>query len=171
MFVSCLLPNFQDVDSRVSKKSKDWYLLFLVTLRDSLSSLMFRFFLILYFRYDVYTPTRSLVFHSYQPQPENHGINEWFKQRRDRIRTRSLLRIKTTIEVKGGDPSDTFKANMGIYGIGKRRSLAQLNDFVGINLAEGTGNAQVNCFVGAWSSPSMQKLNQSSLKPFFYRRI
>ena len=94
-------------------------------------------------RYDVYTPTRSLVFHSYQPQPDNHGMNEWYKQRRDRIRARSLARIKTTLEVKDGDPSETAKANMGIYGIGKRRSLSQLNDFVGINLATGTGNAQV----------------------------
>lgn len=48
------------------------------------------------------------------------------------------------MEVKDGDPSDTAKANLGIYGVGKRRTLAQLNDFVGVNLAAGTGNAQVN---------------------------
>lgn len=94
----------------------------------------------------MYTPTRSLVFHSYQPHPEGHGMNEWYKQRRDRVRARSLGRIKTTIEVKDGDPSDAAKANLGIYGIGKRRSLTQLNDFVGINLASGTGNAQVTCW-------------------------
>jgi len=92
--------------------------------------------------YDVYTPTRSLVFHSYQPHPENHGMNEWYRQRRERIRNRSLHRIRTSLELKDGDPTDTGKANMGIYGIGKRRSIAQLNDFVGVNLAAGTGNAQ-----------------------------
>ena len=48
------------------------------------------------------------------------------------------------MELKDGDPSEAGKANMGIYGIGKRRSLAQLNDFVGIDLAAGTGNEQVS---------------------------
>lgn len=94
--------------------------------------------------YDVYTPTRSLVFHSYQPQPENHDINEWFKQRRDRIRTRSISRIKTSMEFKDGDTSDAAKANMGIYGIGKRRTLTQLNKFVGMDMAQGIGNEQVS---------------------------
>lgn len=70
-------------------------------------------------------------------------MNEWYKQRRERIRSRSLGRIKTSLELKDGDPSDTAKANMGIYGIGKRRSLSQLNDFVGMNMAAGIGNAQV----------------------------
>jgi hypothetical protein len=72
-------------------------------------------------------------------------MNEWYKQHRDRVRARSLERIKTAIEVKDGNPSDSAKANLGIYGIGKRRSLAQLNEFVGINLSTGTGNAEVNC--------------------------
>ena len=94
--------------------------------------------------YDVYTPTRSLVFHSYQPQPENHGINEWYKQRRDRIRNRSLSRIKTSLELKDGDSSDAAKANMGIYGIGKRRTLSQLNEFIGMDMAQGIGNEKVS---------------------------
>ncbi|CAB9512431.1 Glycosyltransferase (GlcNAc) [Seminavis robusta] len=91
--------------------------------------------------YDVYTPTRSLVFHSYQPNPDGHGMNEWYRQRRERIRSRSLLRIKTSLGLKDGDTSDTAKANMGIYGVGKRRTLDQFNDYVGINLAAGTGNS------------------------------
>ena len=102
--------------------------------------------------YDVYTPTRTLVFHSYQPQPENHGMNEWFQQRRDRIRNRSLLRIQTSMELKDGDASDAGKANMGIYGIGKRRTLAQLNEFVGIDMAQGIGNEKVSFIISGFSS-------------------
>ena len=93
--------------------------------------------------YDVYTPTRSLVFHSYQPQPEGHNTNEWYRQRRERIRARSLQRIYTALELKDGDHTDSGKANLGIYGIGKRRTLAQFQEFVGINLAEEKGNEQV----------------------------
>lgn len=93
--------------------------------------------------YDVYTPTRNIVFTNYQPQPEGHDMKEWFQARRNMQRARSLNRIKTFIEVKDGDRSDAAKANLGIYGIGKRRSLAQLQAFVGIDLAGGIGNGQV----------------------------
>jgi len=71
-------------------------------------------------------------------------MNEWYRQRRERIRARSLLRIKTTLELKDGDPTDTAKANLGIYGIGKRRTLAQFSNFVGINMQEGIGNEKVS---------------------------
>jgi hypothetical protein len=83
------------------------------------------------------------VFHSYQPNPEGHGINEWFKNLSERVRIRSLTRIKTALELKDGDKSDTAKANLGIYGIGKRRTLAQLDDFVGTSHTESKGNEQV----------------------------
>lgn len=95
-------------------------------------------------RYDVYTPTRNVVFHNYQPNPDGHDMNEWFRKRRERLRLQSLNRIKTVLQVKDGDPSDTAKANMGIYGIGKRRTLGQLNEFCGIDLATGAGNGQVS---------------------------
>lgn len=77
-------------------------------------------------------------------------MNEWYKQRRDRIRARSLTRIKTALELKEGDPTDAGKANLGIYGIGKRRTLEQLSDFVGINMAEGTGNEHVSSFTSGY---------------------
>ena len=79
-------------------------------------------------------------------------MNEWFQQRRDRIRNRSLLRIQTSMELKDGDPSDAAKANMGIYGIGKRRTLAQLNEFVGIDMAQGIGNEKVSFIISGFSS-------------------
>lgn len=62
-------------------------------------------------------------------------MSEWFKQRRGRLRQESLDRIKTILHIHGPeDTSDTTLANMGIYGLGKRRTLAQLEDFVGIDL-------------------------------------
>jgi hypothetical protein len=83
------------------------------------------------------------VFHSYQPNPDGHGTNEWYKLRRERVRLRALTRIKTALELQGGEESDTARANLGIYGIGKRRTLAQLDDFVGTSHAAGKGNEQV----------------------------
>ena len=79
-------------------------------------------------------------------------MNEWFQQRRDRIRNRSLFRIQTSMELKNGDPSDAAKANMAIYGIGKRRTLAQLNEFVGIDMAQGIGNEKVSFIISGFSS-------------------
>lgn len=70
-------------------------------------------------------------------------MKEWFQARRNMQRARSLARIKTFLEVKDGDPSDTAKANLGIYGIGKRRTLKQLSAFAGIDLATGVGSGQV----------------------------
>ena len=94
----------------------------------------------------MYTPTRALVFHSYQPIPGGQGVEEWMKQRRDRIRARSLERIKTSLGLKMETvPTDTDKANMGLYGVGKRRTLDQFSRFCGIDMIQGIGNVKV-CF-------------------------
>lgn len=93
----------------------------------------YRLFLI--HSYDVYTPTRNIVFHDYRPNPGGHDMSEWFKKRRGRARQDSLDRIKTFLHIQGPeDTSETTLANMGIYGLGKRRSLAQLYKFVGIDM-------------------------------------
>jgi hypothetical protein len=85
--------------------------------------------------YDVYTPTRNIVFHDYGPNPSGHDMNEWFKQRRGSLRQESLDRIKAFLHIRGPvDTSETALANMGIYGLGKRRSLSQLYKFTGIDM-------------------------------------
>lgn len=94
-------------------------------------------------RYDVYTPTRNIVFHNYQPNPQGIEPTEWQKRQHNRLKVQSLERIKTMAHIKD-DQSDTVRANMGIYGIGKRRTINQLNEFVGIDLATGQGNQQVS---------------------------
>lgn len=60
---------------------------------------------------------------------------EWFKQRRVRMRLESLDRMKAFLHIHGPeDTSETTLANMGIYGLGKRRTVNQLYDFVGIDM-------------------------------------
>jgi hypothetical protein len=83
--------------------------------------------------YDVYTPTQNIVYHNYQPNPDGHGTTEWMKARQQRIRDRSLQRIRSFLGLPDG--LEGFRLdNLGIYGIGKRRTLQQLSDFVGVDL-------------------------------------
>jgi hypothetical protein len=100
--------------------------------------------------YDTYTPTRNIVFHDYGQQANGHGNNEWFKRQKDRFRKGSIDRVKTTIQI--GNPSTTVQANLGIYGIGKRRSIQQLEEFVNINIADGVGNTgpEMKCSGASW---------------------
>jgi hypothetical protein len=96
----------------------------------------------LFCRYDVYTPTRNIVFHDYGDQTNGHGANEWFKRQRDRFRQASILRAKTLLQlpIQGGETDVNAQANLGIYGLGKRRSLDQLGVFAHVDLKEGNGN-------------------------------
>eukprot|EP00529_Nitzschia_sp_RCC80_P023786 CAMPEP_0113522820 /NCGR_PEP_ID=MMETSP0014_2-20120614/45390_1 /TAXON_ID=2857 /ORGANISM="Nitzschia sp." /LENGTH=465 /DNA_ID=CAMNT_0000420897 /DNA_START=119 /DNA_END=1512 /DNA_ORIENTATION=+ /assembly_acc=CAM_ASM_000159 len=84
--------------------------------------------------YDVYTPTRNIVFHNYQANPNGHGVTEWMKPRYQRFRDIGIRRMRTFLGFKDG--LEDFKVdNLGIYGIGKRRSLEQLGNFIGIDMS------------------------------------
>jgi len=103
--------------------------------------------------YDVYTPTKNIVYHDYDPNPNGHGIQEWFKKRREKVRQQSLLRTKTFLGITSGEgiKMDVAHANLGVYGLGKRRSLKQLQEFMGIDLASRSGNkASMNCGRKTW---------------------
>lgn len=104
------------------------------------------------FRYDVYTPTRNIVFHDYGIQANGHGENEWFKRQRDRFRKNSIQRVKTILQMPGGETDELDQANLGIYGLGKRRSLRQLSEFVNVNLQARKGNvgADLTCTGHQW---------------------
>ena len=78
----------------------------------------------------MYTPSRNIVYHDYSPNP--NGM-DWNKPRGRKMRLTSLERIKSFLHIDGAGRSKTDLANLGIYGLGKRRSLAQLMDFVGID--------------------------------------
>lgn len=94
--------------------------------------------------YDVYTPINNIVYHDYSPQADGHDSKEWFKQRRQRLRLESLARIHTMLQISGGDSSETAQANLGVYGLGKRRTMQQLTEFVGIDFVKKTGNRAVS---------------------------
>ena len=58
---------------------------------------------------------------------------EWLKPRFGRFRKLSLRRIRTFLELP--DKLEDFnRANLGIYGLGKRRTLKELSDFVHIDM-------------------------------------
>lgn len=90
--------------------------------------------------YDTYTPTRNYVFHDYGKQENGHGDNEWFKHHRDRFRVMTIERMKTALQMPGGDESAAALANLGLYGVGKRRTVDQLQEFAHISLEHATGN-------------------------------
>lgn len=83
--------------------------------------------------YDVYTPTRNIVFHNYQANPLGHNTMEWMKPRFARFRDHGIRRVRTFLGFRDG--LENFKVdNLGIYGVGKRRSLEQLGQFIGIDM-------------------------------------
>eukprot|EP00532_Pseudo-nitzschia_australis_P006706 CAMPEP_0168169488 /NCGR_PEP_ID=MMETSP0139_2-20121125/3667_1 /TAXON_ID=44445 /ORGANISM="Pseudo-nitzschia australis, Strain 10249 10 AB" /LENGTH=532 /DNA_ID=CAMNT_0008086915 /DNA_START=155 /DNA_END=1750 /DNA_ORIENTATION=- len=94
--------------------------------------------------YDVYTPTQNIVYR--QPGgPSMHGL-EWIIKwagRKSIVRNKSLKRIRSYLEIlekadENESPSSSAEKldNLGIYGIGKRRTLKQLDEFVGIDLTK-----------------------------------
>jgi len=87
--------------------------------------------------YDVYTPTQNIVYIKINDEPNKHK-NEWitkWKKRKDRALAISLRRIRSYLEILGDEEVGVKLDNMGIYGLGKRRTLNQLNEFVGIELS------------------------------------
>jgi hypothetical protein len=96
--------------------------------------------LLLLSSYDVYTPTQNIVFHNYQPNPDGHNLQEWMKPRYQRLQKASVARIKTYLNLPEGDANMNL-ANLGIYGLGKRRTLKQLSDFVGLDMEQQKGRS------------------------------
>ena len=94
--------------------------------------------------YDTYTPTRNIVFHEYGLQPNGHGGNEWFKRQRDRFRVASIKRVQTALQIEGGETEEKAQANLGIYGLGKRRSLQQFQEFANMDFKTLKGNSGPN---------------------------
>ncbi|VEU33397.1 unnamed protein product [Pseudo-nitzschia multistriata] len=90
--------------------------------------------------YDVYTPTQNIVY--LQSGGTSEHSQEWITNhgsRKSIVREKSLKRIRSFLEIQSQDDDDSVMEkpnNLGIYGIGKRRSLSQLNAFVGITLNE-----------------------------------
>jgi hypothetical protein len=48
----------------------------------------------------------------------------------------AITRIKTALQFKDGDESEAGQANLGLYGLGKRRTMKQLHDFAHVPNAD-----------------------------------
>jgi hypothetical protein len=89
------------------------------------------------------------VFHDYAPNPDGHGVNEWMKNRRERLRIEAIARIKRYLELPGGTEG-LNPANLGIYGLGKRRTLKQMAEFIGIDMDEQRSRRDQDCAGHHW---------------------
>jgi len=99
--------------------------------------------------YDVYTPTHHIVFHDWKGKSEDgHDPMGWPKS--DMERQGSIKRIKTLLELGGGEDSKGGRANLGLFGLGKRRTLKQFVEFVGVDLQEREKVKIHNCGNKKW---------------------
>jgi hypothetical protein len=102
-------------------------------------------------RYDTYTPTRNYLFHDYGRQDNGHGDNEWFHRQKQRFRLSAIRRAKKILSSLEEDLPESNLANLGLYGLGKRRSLEQLERFTNVNLKLRTDNIgpKMTCLHGS----------------------
>ena len=90
--------------------------------------------------YDTYTPTKNYVTHDYTMQTNGHGEKkEWSMSSQNRFRTTmAIRRAKLILEIttisEESETLDADRANLGIYGLGQRRSLSQFQTFTGVTL-------------------------------------
>jgi hypothetical protein len=93
------------------------------------------------------------VFHDYDVQANGHGDNEWFKRQSDRFRKASIDRARGLLESPGSVYTPKDLANLGIYGLGQRRSLEQLESFAHIDVKSKQGNFGLNvqCVGHQWT--------------------
>lgn len=116
--------------------------------------------------YDVYTPTRNIVFHDYASNPDGIDPKGWTQK--PRIRNIALKRMRTLLQIRGGESSQSAQANLGLFGLGKRRTMRQLMDFVGIDLIRQSGNdKELRCANHKWvpydaSIPPAESLYQNA---------
>lgn len=81
--------------------------------------------------YDVYTVHRSYVVHDYT-RPKGPNPQGW--KRNPEEMKRSVMRLKTLFGLPGGERTAEGLMKLGKYGLGTKRTLDQLIDFVGVDL-------------------------------------
>ena len=89
--------------------------------------------------YDTYTPTKNYVSHDYGQPNNGHGDLEWFKLfSKNQLRTMAIDRAKLILELSSlseePDSINADRANLGLYGLGQRRSLEQMTGFINFQL-------------------------------------
>jgi len=94
--------------------------------------------------YDVYTPTRNIVFHDYS-QPAAKWKDSQLQ------RKRAQKRIRTLLQMSEGDLTEKACANLNLYGLGKRRSLEDFYTFLGFDARKHNGGGSVaDCANQMW---------------------
>lgn len=78
--------------------------------------------------YDVYVPSEHAVSHMYFGNPQKYRYTVLHREE-------AIRRVKTMLQIyPGGDAGEDAQANMGIYGLGRRRTLDQLIDYTGFDV-------------------------------------
>ena len=97
--------------------------------------------------YDVYTPTTNIVYHDYK-NTLDIGYGKGMTYRRsswphdDNEKNESITRVHSVLGIDKDGSNNEEQVKLGIYGLGKLRSLEQLEEFVGINIKKKIGNAE-----------------------------
>ena len=95
--------------------------------------------------YDVYTPTTNIVYHDYKNILDS-GYGKGMVYRRyswphdDSDKKESITRVHSILGMDIDGSNNDEQGKLGIYGLGKLRSLEQLEEFVGINIKKKTEN-------------------------------
>ncbi|KAL7563395.1 hypothetical protein ACA910_016495 [Epithemia clementina (nom. ined.)] len=95
--------------------------------------------------YDTYTPTKNYVYHDYGEQKNGHGDKEWFKKfQKNRFRVKAIDRAKMVLEIPSlseeSDTPEADRANLGLYGLGQRRTLDKMKEFMNFSIDKDHGN-------------------------------
>jgi len=85
--------------------------------------------------YDVYTPTTNYVFHNYGANPEGHKGRDWPMNNPER---KLSLERAATLFMNSKGLGAVEHANLGLYGVGKRRTLEQIQEFMQLDFEQKT---------------------------------
>eukprot|EP00659_Diplonema_papillatum_P001681 gene1681-2529_t len=90
--------------------------------------------------YDLFAPTRGLIFHDYTKAQSDPKRWQHFQSRHLPNPGIAYKRLKHLLNMPGGEPQD-----LGLYGLGTRRSLAQYEELCQLNLTHSPVGKGLNC--------------------------
>jgi Glycosyltransferase (GlcNAc) len=106
--------------------------------------------------YDTYTPTTNIVYDDNDSTNNTTNKLQSTINTNDQYRIRSINRAKIIAQIPILDgtvsitPTETTQANLGIYGLGKRRSIQQLNEFLHMDIQHSQSSSAVQCENNTW---------------------
>jgi len=95
--------------------------------------------------YDVYTPTKNIVFHDSSKPNE-----KWPDSGIQRVWAQQRLRLLLQSPIRSDNVSVKDYANLNLYGLGKRRTLKQLKNFVGFDYFRRAKIGETSCSKVDW---------------------